>query len=74
MMRSCASVERAFHRLHIVKIFLDDDIAAAGKGGVLFANERGLESEGASWILGAVDETDKVAIVEVTEALNLVGS
>ncbi len=60
--------------LHIMKIFLDQDVAAAGEGSVLFANERSLKRSRVSRILRAIDETDEVAIFEVTEALGFVGN
>ena len=35
-------------------------------------NEHGLDRKGACWILGTVDETEKVAIFEVLEAMGLI--
>ena len=60
--------------LHIVQVFLHQDIAAAGKGSVLFAHQRRLEGQSASRILRPIDETDQVAILKVAEALHLVGN
>ena len=74
MMRSCASVERAFQALHIVQIFLNQDITAAGKRSVLVPNKRGLKSETASWILRAIDKSDEVPILKIAKSLNLVGN
>ncbi len=51
---------------------MHDDIAAAGKVSVLVANYYGVSRRRAPGILRPVDETHKVAVVEVTEALYFV--
>ena len=56
----------------IVEIFLHDDVAAAGKRGVLFADQHGVGRGRAPGILRPVDETHEIAVVEVTEAVHFV--
>ena len=72
MMRSCASVDSAFHASKIVKIFLHDDVAAAGERGVLLADEHGVDRCLALRILRSVDKAEEIAVVEVTESLHFV--
>ena len=55
-----------------MKIFLHDDIAAAGERSILLADEHGVDRYRAAWILRPVDETQEIAIVEVTEAVDFV--
>ena len=55
-----------------MQIFLRDHIAAAGKRGILRADERGVDHRLPTRILGAVDEAQKVAVVEVAKAVHLV--
>ncbi len=72
MIRSCASVDSAFHPSKIVEIFLNDDVAAAGERGVLVADEHGIDHRLAPRILRPVDETQEIAVVKVTEAMHFV--
>lgn len=58
--------------LKIVEVFLDDDIAAAGERGVLFADEHGLEHRLAPRIFRPIDEADEVAVVEETETVHFI--
>ena len=57
----------------VVKVFLYDHIAAAGEGGVFLADQRGVDRGPLHGVFRAVDETKQVAVVEVFEALHLVG-
>ena len=56
----------------IVEILLNDDVAAAGKFGVLVADEHGVGCGRAPGILRPVDKTHEIAVVKVTEALHFV--
>src|SRR5208282_105228 len=60
--------------LHVVKVLLHDDIAATCKGGVLAADDYGLTSDIPPRILSTIDEADDIAIVEIPEAVNLIGN
>ena len=55
-----------------MKIFLHDDIAAAGERSILLADEHGIDRCRASRVLRPVDETHEIAVVEVTEALHFI--
>ena len=55
-----------------MQIFLHDDIAAASEVSVLFTDYYRFGSGRAPGILRPVDETHKIAVVEVTEALHFV--
>jgi catalase len=57
-----------------VKIFLHDHVAAPGECGILLADERGLDHCLATRILGAIDEPQEIAIIEITKAMDLVDS
>jgi len=57
-----------------VKIFLDDDIAAARKGSIFVTNKCSLFCRAASRIFCAIDEPEDVAIIEIAKAVNLVGN
>ena len=72
MMRSCSSVGSAFQPVEIVQVFLHDHVAAAGERGILVADERGVDRRVPVRVLGAVDEAEQVAVVEVAEAVHLV--
>jgi hypothetical protein len=56
----------------IVQIFLHDHIAAARECRILLADERCVDHRLAARILGAIDEPQQVAVVEVTKATDLV--
>lgn len=58
--------------LHIVQILLDDNVAAADERGVFAADDRGFDGAYVARVLGAVDESDQIACVEVTEAVRFV--
>ncbi|GAA3200927.1 hypothetical protein GCM10020255_105510 [Rhodococcus baikonurensis] len=53
-------------------VALDVDVAAAGELGILVADRHRGDGVAAHRILGAVDEADEVAVLEVLEAVNLV--
>ena len=72
MIRSCASVDSAFHRVKIVKIFLHDDVAAAGERGILLADQRGFDRRLAPRIFRSVDKAEEIAVVEVTKSVHFV--
>ena len=55
-----------------MKILLHDDIAAAGEAGILVADENGVDRGLTFRVLGAVDKTEQVALVEIAEAVHLV--
>jgi hypothetical protein len=58
---------------HIVKILLDDYVAAGGVVWVIgFGDESGVERGEAARVFGAVDEAEEVAIVEIAEAVGFV--
>ena len=59
-------------RRHVVQVLLHDDVAAAGEGRVFGADERRVLGDRAGRVLGAVHETEQVALVEVLEAVRLV--
>src|SRR5262245_57661747 len=59
--------------IEVVKVLLDDDVASARKGGVLLADQDGVRSRLSRGILGPVHEAEEIAIVEVAEAVDLVG-
>ena len=56
----------------VVHVFLRDHIAAAGEGGILGADERGFDHRAPTRIFGAVDEAQKVAVVEIAKAMHFV--
>ena len=72
MTRSCSSTEIAFHVAEVVQVLLHDHVAAAGEVGILVADGRRLVGRRPGRILGAVDEAEQVALVEVLEAVGLV--
>jgi len=55
-----------------VKVFLHDDIAAAGKVSVLVAHYYGVGRRRAAGILRPIDETHKISVVEVAKTLHFV--
>ena len=57
---------------HIVQVFLHDDIAAAGEGGIFLADQRGVDRRRAARVFGPIDEAQQVAGVEIAEAVHLV--
>ena len=59
--------------LHVVEVFLNNDVAPAAEGGVLLADDGGVACGLAAGVFGAVDEAEDVAVVEVAEAVGLVG-
>src|SRR5262249_5627087 len=56
----------------VVQVLLDDDVTAAGEGGILVADDGGVGGRLPYGVLRAVDESDQVARVEIAEAVNLV--
>jgi hypothetical protein len=57
----------------VVQVFLHDHVAAAGERGVLLADDGGVDRILVDGVLRAVDEAQKVAVIEVLEAVHLVG-
>jgi len=55
-----------------VEIFLHDHIAAADERGILLADKSGVDHRFTARILGTVDESQEVAVIEVTKAVDLV--
>jgi hypothetical protein len=55
-----------------MKIFLRDHVAAAGECGILGADQRGVDHRLPTRIFRAVDESQKVAVIEVAKAVHLV--
>ena len=55
-----------------MQIFLHDDVAAAGEGGVLVADISGVDGRLPGRILRAVDEAEQIAVVEIAKAMHLV--
>ena len=53
-------------------VLLDEDVAAAGEGLVLLADDRRRDRVLADRVLGAVDEAGEIAVVEVPEPVHLV--
>src|SRR5207237_8473108 len=49
-----------------------DHVAPAGEGRVLFADDGGVARQLIRRVLGPVDETDQVTVVEILEAMHLV--
>ena len=60
--------------LHVMKVLLDNHIAAAFKGRVFVANNCSLASGVSSRIFRAIDEPDDITVFEISEALNLVSN
>ena len=60
-------------RVHVVHVLLHDDVAAAGEAGIGVADQGGHPGGAADRVLGAVDEAEQVALVEVAEPVHLVG-
>ncbi len=58
--------------VEIVQVLLHDDVAAAGEVGIFLTDQHGCRCGRAGGILGAVDEAQQVAFVEVFEAMHLV--
>ena len=58
--------------VEVVQVLLDDDVAAAGEGRVLVADQDRGDRRLALRVLGAVDEAEQVALVEGPEAVHLV--
>src|SRR5580704_1831785 len=56
----------------MVEILLNDDIAAACERSVFLSHEHGIDRRVAPRILRAVDETQQIAVVKITEALHFV--
>ncbi len=59
-------------RRHVVNVLLHVHIAGAGEVGILVADRGGADGQCAVRVLGAVDETQQVAVVEEAEAVHLV--
>ena len=55
-----------------MNVLLHDDVAAAGVGRILVADQRGLDGLLALRVLGAVDEAHHAAGIQVPEAMDLV--
>ena len=72
MMRSCVFGGQRVPSGKIVQIFLRDHVAAAGERGILRADERGVDHRLPARIFRAVDEAQKVAVVEIAKAVHLV--
>ena len=60
--------------LHVVKVFLDDDIAAACKGRVLVAHNAASRAASPRGFSVPSTKPHDVAVFEITEALDLVGN
>src|ERR1700693_1802061 len=58
--------------VHIVEIFLYDDVTTGNKRRVFVADEHGIGYSGAAGILRAIDEPQEIALVEVTKAVHLI--
>ena len=56
----------------VVDVLLDDHVAAAGKRGILVADQHGFARGRALRVLGAVDEPEHVPFVERPEPVDLV--
>ena len=52
-----------------MKVLLNDHVAPAGKRGILFADDGGLDRSRFHRILRPIDEADQVAIIEIVEAV-----
>ncbi len=57
-----------------MQVLLNDDVASPCKPKILSANERSVESGITTRILRSVDESKKVAIIEVAEAVCFIDS
>src|SRR5579864_5273424 len=58
--------------VHIVEIFLYDDVTAGNKRRVFVTDEDGIGYGDAAGILRAIDEPQEIALVEVTKAVHLI--
>ena len=58
--------------LQVMQVLLHDHVAAAGEGGILLADDGGVDRSLFHRILRSVDEADQVAIIEVVEAVHFV--
>ena len=56
-----------------MQVFLHDDIAAAGRRWILVADQDRVERGLPLRVFGAVDKAEEVALVEIAEAVHLVG-
>lgn len=56
-----------------MKVCLHDDIAAPGESGVLIADDGGFGCSLCHRVFRAADEAEQVAVIEVFEAMHLVG-
>ena len=59
--------------LQVMQVLLHDHVAAAGEGRVLLADDGGVEGVLVHGILRPIDEAQQVAVVEVLEAMDLIG-
>ena len=58
--------------VHIVQVFLHDNVAAASKCRILLAYDCSLGHRCPAWILRAINKPKEVAVIEVTKSMNLV--
>ena len=70
--RSCASTGSAFHVSRSCTILLHDDVAPAGERRVGVADDHRVVCDPPSGVLGAINETEEVALVEILESVDLV--
>jgi hypothetical protein len=62
----------AVPRVQRMQILLHDHVAAAGEGRVFATDDDGIDRRLIRGILGPVDKTDQVTVVEINEAMDLV--
>jgi len=58
------------HGQRVVVVFEGRD--AAGKGGVFGANISRIDRRLPGWVLGAIDKSDKIAVVEIAKAMDFI--
>src|SRR5262249_10500987 len=56
----------------VVQVLLHDHVTAAGEARILLADDRRLDRALIGRVLGSVDETEEIALVEELEAVHLV--
>ena len=51
---------------------MHNDVAPTGEAGILLADNRGIDRQGALRVFRPVNETHEIAVIEVAEAVHLV--
>ena len=57
---------------HIVQVFLHDHVAAAGEESIFGAQISGIDRRLRRRVLGAIDEADEIAVVEIAKTMHFI--